>query len=158
MTRLSCCFCSGGTEKVPPGTYFEFRITLPGLEERGTQWFGAHVSCFNRSTPPAYEIVLSDPDETRQPALAEHVSVAPYRETQGIVPLEGGNAHLGESSGTVAVTADSAGLRDLARTLLALADPSAPEHTLIRIRPGEIPLVESSAALVIARAASGEFE
>jgi len=158
MTRLSCCFCAGSTYQASPGTYFEFAVILPGLEERGTQWFGAHVSCFNRSTPPAYEVMLSESDESRQSALAEHVSVAPYRDTRGIVPLEGGNAHLGESSGEVAISADSAGLRDLARSLLILADPTAPEHTVIRIKPGEIPLVESSAALVIAKADPEDFE
>lgn len=158
MTRMSCCFCAGGTDEASEGNYFEFRVTLPGLEERGIQWFGAHVSCFSQSTPPAYQIMLSEPDASRQPALAEHVSVAPYRETRGSVPLEGGNAHLGESSGTVAITADSGGLRDLARSLLALADPSTPEHTLIRIKPGEIRLVGSSAALVIGKAAPEEFE
>jgi hypothetical protein len=51
----------------------------------------------------------------------------------------------------VEILADRAGLRDLARWCLALADDEAPNGAHVHLDPGTAPLTMSAAPLLIAR-------
>ncbi|MGW3607901.1 Imm32 family immunity protein [Micromonospora sp. NPDC005161] len=61
-----------------------------------------------------------------------------------VAPAEGGTV-------TVEIFGDPAGLRDLARMCLALADPRAPDGAHIHLDPGINPLDLGSASLMLAR-------
>jgi hypothetical protein len=80
------------------------------------------------------------------------LSVPDYDPSRGVVaPVEGGNVIVEVRDGTVEIFGDRAGLRDLARWCLALADPSAPSGAHIHLDPGIIPLTHESASLMLAR-------
>lgn len=67
------------------------------------------------------------------------------------MPAEGGNVAVEICDGSVEIFGDRAGLRDLARWCLALADPNAPSGVHIHLDPGIIPLTQESASLMLAR-------
>jgi hypothetical protein len=80
------------------------------------------------------------------------LSVPAYDPTRGVVaPAEGGNVVVEIVNGSVEIFGDPAGLRDLARLCLALADPYAPDGAHVHLDPGVIPLELSSASLMLAR-------
>lgn len=80
------------------------------------------------------------------------LSVPRYRRDVGVVaPVEGGTLHVELVDGTVQLSADPAGLRDLARWCLSLSDPSVPDGMHIHLDPGYIPLSSESVPLLIAR-------
>ena len=69
------------------------------------------------------------------------LSVPTYDPTRGVVaPAEGGNVVVEIVNGSVEIFGDPAGLRDLARLCLALADPYAPDGAHVHLDPGVIPL------------------
>jgi hypothetical protein len=80
------------------------------------------------------------------------LSVPRYRREAGVVaPVEGGTIHVEIVDGTVQLSGDPAGLRDLARWCLSLSDPSAPNGSHIHLDPGYIPLSPDSDPLLITR-------
>ena len=80
------------------------------------------------------------------------LSVPPYDPRRGVVaPGEGGTVTVEVRDGTVEIFGDPAGLRDLARWCLALADPEVPHGAHIHLEPGIGPLGLDSAPLMLAR-------
>jgi hypothetical protein len=68
-----------------------------------------------------------------------------------VAPVEGGNVIVEVRDGTVEIFGDPAGLRDLARWCLALADANAPSGAHVHLDAGVIPLTLESAPLLLAR-------
>ncbi|MGI5182391.1 Imm32 family immunity protein [Dactylosporangium sp. CA-152071] len=80
------------------------------------------------------------------------LSVPRYDSTRGVVaPVEGGTVIVEVVDGSVEIFGDPAGLRDLARWCLALADENAPSGSHIHLNPGTVPLALESASLMLAR-------
>ncbi|TCC43503.1 Imm32 family immunity protein [Kribbella sindirgiensis] len=80
------------------------------------------------------------------------LSVPRYRREVGVIaPVEGGTIRVELIDGVVRVDGDPAGLRDLARWCLSLADPSVPDGTHIHLDPGYDPLNSESVPLLIGR-------
>lgn len=80
------------------------------------------------------------------------LSVPAYDAAHGVVILpEGGDVLVQFTESGVEVTANPAGLRDLARWCLALADEQAPDGSHIHLDPGTMPLMASGASLLISR-------
>ena len=83
------------------------------------------------------------------------LSVPAYDPAVGVVaPAEGGTIVVEVVNESVDIFGDPAGLRDLARMCLALADPRAPDGAHIHLDPGINPLDLDSAALMLARHAA----
>jgi hypothetical protein len=68
-----------------------------------------------------------------------------------VAPAEGGNVTVEVVDGSVEIHGDPAGLRDLARMCLALADPRAADGAHIHLDAGINPLDRGSASLMLAR-------
>jgi len=85
--------------------------------------------------------------------MAENsLSVPAYDPAIGVVaPAEGGTVAVEIVDGSVEIFGDPAGLRDLARMCLALADPRAPDGAHIHLDAGINPLDLGSASLMLAR-------
>jgi hypothetical protein len=86
--------------------------------------------------------------------MAEHsIEVADYDPSRGVVVLteEGGDIVVRLGSDGVEIEANPAGLRDLARWCLALADPDAPTGAHIHMDPGVYLLTQDSEALMLGR-------
>ena len=85
--------------------------------------------------------------------MADNVPPVPaYSSRKGVVaPTEGGAVTVEILDGSVEIFGDPAGLRDLARWLLALSDAAAPSGAHIHLDPGTIPLALNSAPLTSAR-------
>ena len=85
--------------------------------------------------------------------MADHVLPVPaYSSRKGVVaPAEGGAVTVEIRRGAVEIFGDPAGLRDLARWLLALSDAAAPSGAHVHLDPGTIPLTLDSAPLTLAR-------
>ncbi|GAA0918723.1 hypothetical protein GCM10009558_029630 [Virgisporangium aurantiacum] len=80
------------------------------------------------------------------------LTVPAYNPAIGVVaPAEGGTVTVEIVDGSVEIFGDSAGLRDLARMCLALADPRAPDGAHIHLDAGINPLDHGSASLMLAR-------
>jgi len=80
------------------------------------------------------------------------LSVPPYDPAVGVVaPAEGGSVAVEIVDGSVEIFGDPAGLRDLARMLLALSDSRAPKDAHIHLDAGINPLDLGSASLMLAR-------
>lgn len=80
------------------------------------------------------------------------LSVPGYDPRRGVVaPVEGGTILIEVRDGAVEIFGDSAGLRDLARWCLALADNNAPPGAHVHLDPGIMPLSLLSAPLMLAR-------
>jgi hypothetical protein len=86
--------------------------------------------------------------------MAKHsIEVADYDPSRGVVVLteEGGDIVVRVGSDGVEIEANPAGLRDLARWCLALADPDAPTGSHIHMDPGVYLLTQDSQALMVGR-------
>jgi hypothetical protein len=86
--------------------------------------------------------------------MAKHsIEVADYDASRGVVVLteEGGDIVVRLGSDGVEIEANPAGLRDLARWCLALADPDAPTGAHIHMDPGRYLLTGDSEALMLGR-------
>lgn len=80
------------------------------------------------------------------------LSVPGYDRARGVVaPVEGGTVSVEIVDGSVEISGDRAGLRDLARWCLALSDERAPCGAHIHLDPGTLPLSLDSAPLMLAR-------
>jgi hypothetical protein len=64
---------------------------------------------------------------------------------------EGGDVLVRHGKSGVEILADPAGLRDLARWCLALADKQVPDGTHVHLDPGTAPLTTSASPLLIGR-------
>ncbi|GAB7043148.1 hypothetical protein JCM9533A_69990 [Catenuloplanes niger JCM 9533] len=79
------------------------------------------------------------------------LSVPPYDPAVGVVaPAEGGSVTVEIVDDSVEIFGDPAGLRDLARMLLALSDVRAPKGANIHLDAGINPLDLGSASLMLA--------
>ena len=75
-----------------------------------------------------------------------------YDPARGVViQPEGGDVVVRHGESGVEILADPAGLRDLARWCLALADEQVPDGAHIQLDPGTVPLTMSAAPLLIGR-------
>ncbi|MET9271097.1 hypothetical protein [Kribbella sp. NPDC003557] len=81
------------------------------------------------------------------------IEVADYDASRGVVVLteEGGDIVVRLGSDGVKIEANPAGLRDLARWCLALADPDAPAGAHIHMNPGQYLLTGDSESLTLGR-------
>jgi hypothetical protein len=80
------------------------------------------------------------------------VAVPVYDPARGVViQPEGGDVLVRHGAGGVEILADRAGLRDLARWCLALADEHVPNGAHVHLDPGTAPLTMSAAPLLIGR-------
>ncbi len=66
-------------------------------------------------------------------------------------PVEGGSVSVELSNDGVVLAGDAAGLRDLARWCMALADPAAPDGVHVHLDPSTVPLTGQSLPLLITR-------
>ncbi|RIW40806.1 hypothetical protein D3H59_28135 [Micromonospora endophytica] len=87
------------------------------------------------------------------PAMTDNsLSVPAYDPAIGVVaPAEGGAVIVEIVNGSVEILGDPAGLRDLARMCLALADSRVPDGAHIHLDAGINPLDLGSASLMLAR-------
>ncbi|GAB1693510.1 hypothetical protein [Krasilnikovia sp. M28-CT-15] len=80
------------------------------------------------------------------------ISVPPYDARIGVVAhTEGGTITVAVHDGTVELSGDSAGLRDLARWCLALSGVAAHSGAHVYLNPGITPLGPESTPLLLAR-------
>lgn len=80
------------------------------------------------------------------------LTVPDYDPARGvIIQPEGGDVLIRHAPAGVEILADPAGLRDLARWCLALADEQVPNGAHVHPDPGTIPLTASAAPLMIGR-------
>lgn len=81
------------------------------------------------------------------------IQVAQYDSSRGVVVLTEENGDIEVSLGPdgVEIRANTAGLRDLARWCLALADEDAPDGSHIHMDPGLYLLTPESEALMLGR-------
>ena len=80
------------------------------------------------------------------------LTVPGYDPARGVViQPEGGEVVVRHGESGVEVLADPAGLRDLARWCLALADEQVPDGAHVHLDPGTMPLTISAAPLLIGR-------
>jgi len=80
------------------------------------------------------------------------VTVPGYDPARGaIIQPEGGDVLVRHGKSGVEILADPAGLRDLARWCLVLADERAPDGTHVHLEPGTEPLTTTSMPLLISR-------
>jgi hypothetical protein len=80
------------------------------------------------------------------------VAVPGYDPARGaIIQPEGGDVLVRHGKSGVEILADPAGLRDLARWCLVLADEQAPDGTHVHLEPGTEPLTTTSMPLLISR-------
>lgn len=80
------------------------------------------------------------------------LTVPGYEAARGaVIKPEGGDVLVRHSESGVEIIGDPAGLRDLARWCLVLADEQAPDGTHIHLDPGTDPLAMISLPLVISR-------
>lgn len=86
--------------------------------------------------------------------MAKHsIEVADYDPSRGVVVLteEGGDIVVRVGSDGVEIEANPAGLRDLARWCLALADSNAPTGSHIHMDPGLYLVTQDSVPLMLGR-------
>jgi hypothetical protein len=80
------------------------------------------------------------------------LTVPGYDPARGVViQPEGGDVMVRYGESGVEILADPAGLRDLARWCLALADGQVPDGAHVHLDPGTVPLTMSAAPLLTAR-------
>jgi hypothetical protein len=80
------------------------------------------------------------------------LSVQPYDPRRGVVAdVEGGSIRVNVDDDEVSIVGDAAGLRDLARWCMALADDAAPDGCHVHLDPDVIPLSGDSWPLRIER-------
>ena len=80
------------------------------------------------------------------------LSVPDYDPSRGVViQPEGGDVLVRCGDSGVEILADAAGLRDLARWCLALADEHVPGGAHVHLDPGTAPLTASAVPLLIGR-------
>jgi hypothetical protein len=80
------------------------------------------------------------------------LTVPAYDPARGVViQPEGGDVLVRYGTSGVEILADPAGLRDLARWCLALADDQVPDGAHVHLDPGIEPLITTSAPLLISR-------
>jgi hypothetical protein len=80
------------------------------------------------------------------------LTVPGYDPARGVViQPEGGDVLVRHGENGVEILADPAGLRDLARWCLALADEQVPDGAHVHLDPGTAPLTTSAAPLLIGR-------
>ena len=80
------------------------------------------------------------------------LTVPGYDPAHGVViSPEGGDVLVRQGEFGVEILADPAGLRDLARWCLALADEQAPDGSHVHLDPGTIPLTQAALPLMISR-------
>jgi hypothetical protein len=160
MSRYSCCFCGGSTEGASDADYIRISVQFPAADSRTIQWFGGHASCFDIASAPGHTVErmvdgdIVDGGESRPRVIAIPV----YEPARGYdAPVEGGHIDVQTTGAEIAISGDRAGWRDLARWCLALSDPAAPAHSLVRLTPGIVPLTGRSAPVVFARASPQDF-
>lgn len=80
------------------------------------------------------------------------LTVPGYDPARGaVIQPEGGNVLVRYVESGVEILADPAGLRDLARWCLVLADEQAPDGTHVHLDPGTEPLATISLPVLISR-------
>lgn len=80
------------------------------------------------------------------------LTIPGYDPARGAVaPVEGGCITAEVSNDGIMLTGDPAGLRDLARWCMALADPAAPDGVHVHLDPSIVPLTSRSVPLLIGR-------
>lgn len=80
------------------------------------------------------------------------LTVPRYDPARGvIIQPEGGDVLVRHGPAGVEILANPAGLRDLARWCLALADGQVPDGAHVHLDPGTMPLTTSAAPLMIGR-------
>ena len=80
------------------------------------------------------------------------LTVPGYAPARGaVIQPEGGDVQVRYGESGVEILADPAGLRDLARWCLVLADDRAPDGTHVRLEPGTEPLATTSVPVLISR-------
>ena len=78
--------------------------------------------------------------------------VSGYDPARGaVIQPEGGDVVVRHGESGIEILADPAGLRDLARWCLVLADEQAPDGTHVHLEPGTEPLATTSLPLLISR-------
>jgi hypothetical protein len=80
------------------------------------------------------------------------LTVTGYDPARGaVIQPEGGDVVVRHGGSGIEILADPAGLRDLARWCLVLADEQAPDGTHVHLEPGTEPLATTSMPLLISR-------
>lgn len=80
------------------------------------------------------------------------LTVSGYDPARGaVIQPEGGDVVVRQGESGIEILADPAGLRDLARWCLVLADTQAPDGTHVHLEPGTEPLATTSLPLLISR-------
>ena len=111
-------------------------------------WLSANGGRLGRSIRRTYSAF-----RVSHPGGMENVLAIPsYDPTRGAVaPVEGGCVTVELSGDGIMLSGDPAGLRDLARWCMALADPAAPDDVHVHFDPSMVPLTSRSLPLLIAR-------
>jgi hypothetical protein len=68
-----------------------------------------------------------------------------------VIQPEGGDVLVRHGKSGIEILATAAGLRDLARWCLALADEQVPDGAHVHLDPGIVPLTTAAVPLLIAR-------
>ena len=148
---MMCCICGQSTSDVVGDEYVEVGLTFPLSDEPFQQWLGAHRECMAAALAPGFDIygpMAEPPIPLRRPRV---VPVASYDRDRGVVAdVEGGHVTVEHGAGRVAITGDDAGLRDLARWLLALSDPEVPNRKRVALTSTDVPLGGASLRLSVA--------
>lgn len=154
VLRLICCFCGGDTSIASDADYVEISVRFPAATDSMVQWFGAHAGCLQAVTAPGIRVEGWSARATFGVEPNPQVmAVPPYDRAHGVMaPVEGGNVDAGLSGEELFLSSDPAGLRDLARWLLALSHAEAPPWSHVHLDPGVIPLSATSKPLLLARA------
>ena len=80
------------------------------------------------------------------------LTVSGYDPARGaVIQPEGGDVVVRHGESGIEILADPAGLRDLARWCLVLADEQAPDGTHVHLEPGTEPMATTSLPLLISR-------
>jgi hypothetical protein len=80
------------------------------------------------------------------------LTVPGYDPARGaVIQPEGGDVLVRHCESGIEILGDPAGLRDLARWCLVLADEQAPDGTHVHLDPGTEPLATASMPVVISR-------
>ena len=152
--RYVCFFCGGNTDGEPPGFYLELQIRAPGSDHPDVQLAGVHAGCLASVVAPDLRLEIGKtgaPSETA--ARPQHLFIPPYDPYRGsVAPVEGGFIEVALGDDEIVITGDAAGLRDLARWCLAIADPAAPEGAHVHLDPNVVPLSSRSEPLRLERA------
>lgn len=158
MKRISCFICGGDASDASDSEYVDVSVRFPGVDSPQIQWFGGHASCIDAAAAPGYYVYRPSGHDIEAEPRPRLVAVPRYEAAHGVrVDVEGGHLDARLSGDHVALTGNPAGLRDLARWCLALSDPDVPDHSKVRLDPGEVPISDGSTPMLLARATASDF-